>query len=87
MITAHAHSTQIEGFPKPGMWDDELARRARTCSPSLRVVLMTGEPDAIPDPVNLDWLTVAVLRKPFHPVDLFSVVRSVLTWDAIPAVI
>jgi CheY-like chemotaxis protein len=68
----------------PGMWGDELVRRARAHSPFLRVVLMTGEPDALPDPASLAWLDVTILRKPFHPADLFNAVRTVLAWDATP---
>jgi two-component system alkaline phosphatase synthesis response regulator PhoP len=81
-----AFDVLVTDLQMPGMWGDELTRRAREHSPSLRVVLMTGEPDALPDPVSLDWLNVAVLRKPFPPADLFGAVRSVLTWDAIPVV-
>ena len=64
----------------PGMWGDELARLARESSPSLGVVLMTGDPTALANPANLDWLSGVVLQKPFHPADLFRAVRAVPVW-------
>lgn len=63
----------------PGMRGDELARRAREYAPSLRLVVMTSQPEAVFSHPIAAGLDSVLLHKPFAPTDLLNAVHVALT--------
>lgn len=67
----------------PNMTGVELAGRVRAARPSVRVVLMTGEPAFVAAALDRPELVQAVLAKPFGVDELLGVVRSALAAPAV----
>jgi DNA-binding response OmpR family regulator len=59
----------------PGMSGRELARRLRQRKPGLKVLLISGYPDAQDEP---ETASVALIRKPFAGSALLGRIREVL---------
>src|SRR5580704_5119347 len=82
----HAITSSRDGFHvlltdlqmPPGMRGDALAQQAREHSPSLRVVVMTSQPDAALHSLSPDGLDGLLLHKPFTPALLFGAIRAAL---------
>lgn len=67
----------------PGMGGRELARRVRDLRPLIRVVFMSGYPDALAAPDEV-WTESALISKPFDRTKLLSLVRNALDEDPNP---
>jgi two-component system cell cycle response regulator CpdR len=68
----------IADIVMPGLDGVELARRARSALPNLRVMFITGFAAVVLDGGRTPMPNASVLSKPFHLRDLVSHVQKVL---------